>query len=636
MPGWQIGDMATDPVGRRLYVSIHNEVVVFSTETYLIERRVKVGPRARGIALSADGRKLYVALAGGGSIAVVDTTTFNKQVVEIGAELGLPSAWEVLEVRPGVVLVLASCSYSTEVPKRCTSWAVTVDTNNGNTVRRVAGGAPLFAAYPQSRLSRDARYVYIAGDEPGRTAIKLDNTSPDLPVLLQGNHVLYENFELNDSGNWLVTRGGVVRDTQTFAMLRSGWVDGAIGLDPAGRQILQGQGVLVLQDSETLVQKANFRTDCGGAAMIAAAGHDGQWILANGATGFCIFSVDDPATPPGAAAGNRTLPPLPQTQDIPAWESPAGVIYPSDMAVDLPRDRIYVTGGVTAGQTDRWKLTLLGAAQGEFIGDIVMPGEPRTLRLSADGSSLLVGLGDRPVVLVVDPATMVVRSQTDLGALLGGTAVSMLYELTPSRWLASAPHQGGGAPLLPLLEFDPATSGSARVVGDPRGYCGVTPYLSRDRRSLFLNLPGCESSIERRDFLDPALPVVVRSPGYWNMGALYPVESEDGSLLYMMDGYVMRVSTMQQVGKFDVFGRPFLVPNSNQIMFAAGINLSYFDRDTYDRIAIRRGWCPADNYGLFGSLVSSLTVWPDFSWIAALGVGDLRSRTPGGVCFVDP
>jgi DNA-binding beta-propeller fold protein YncE len=631
MPGWYLQDLVADPVSHRLYVSILNEVVVFSTDSYLIERRVKVGPRAMGLALSSTGGKLYVALAGGGSLAVVDTVTFATRVIEVAAELNTPAAWDVLEVRPGVVLVTGACGYSSLPPQQCSPYPVTVDTGNGDAVRRVAGAVPLYSSYPQSRLSRDGSRVYIAGDQPGRLSIELDNTSPDLPILRYGNRELTDQFEVNNSGTMLIRGGGGVVSTGDFSMLRSGWVNGAIGLDLAGSQMLLGQQPQLMLDAETLTLKSSYRADCGAGNKVAAAGHDGQWIIAltSSVSGLCVFSTTAPGVAPGAEQGPRTLPPMPITRNLPTAET---AVRPqiTDMAVDFPRNRIYVTGAASGAN----RLTIIDATTGSITGDVPMPGKPGRLTLSASGATLMIGLLDRAAVLEVDAQTLQVRSETSLAALSGGVSISMVFELTPTRWLASAQHPGGTAPPLPLLEFDPATPGSAHAVGDPRGYCDTTPYLSKDRKSLFLNFPGCDGSIERRDFTNPGLPLLARSTINWGLlGALWPVENEDGSLLYLMDGFVLRASNMTQVGKFDVFGRPFLVPGTNQILFANGLQLRYFDRGTYDRVASLRGYCPADDDLFNGSSVSSATIWPDFSRYAILGFGNARGE-PGGVCFV--
>src|SRR5882724_4856955 len=57
-----------------------NDISVIDTATYKVAATVPVGERPRGIRLSPDGKRLYVALGDEDRIAVVDTTSL--QVIE--------------------------------------------------------------------------------------------------------------------------------------------------------------------------------------------------------------------------------------------------------------------------------------------------------------------------------------------------------------------------------------------------------------------------------------------------------------------------------------------------------------------------------------------------------------------------
>jgi DNA-binding beta-propeller fold protein YncE len=96
--GHGIQDIESDPSRNRVYLSFRNSIVVLSTDTYLVERVVPIGSSPRGIALSRDGLRLYAALANGGSVAILDTQTFQKTTVEVVIDVGTPFVWDVLEV----------------------------------------------------------------------------------------------------------------------------------------------------------------------------------------------------------------------------------------------------------------------------------------------------------------------------------------------------------------------------------------------------------------------------------------------------------------------------------------------------------------------------------------------------------
>jgi YVTN family beta-propeller protein len=67
--------LALSPDGRRLYVATGRggTVEVIDTQTQRVLGSVKVGTRPWGLALTADGRKLYVANGPSNDVSVVDT-----------------------------------------------------------------------------------------------------------------------------------------------------------------------------------------------------------------------------------------------------------------------------------------------------------------------------------------------------------------------------------------------------------------------------------------------------------------------------------------------------------------------------------------------------------------------------------
>ena len=98
-----IEDVVADPAHHRVY-RVANEVVVLSSDTYLIQQQLFIGSLPKGLKLSSDGQKPW-PLGQGGSLVVVDLNTFAFTTIEVATQMGTSYLSDVLEVHPGVVLV---------------------------------------------------------------------------------------------------------------------------------------------------------------------------------------------------------------------------------------------------------------------------------------------------------------------------------------------------------------------------------------------------------------------------------------------------------------------------------------------------------------------------------------------------
>ena len=171
----EAGDLAFDAPRNRLYVSVplDNEVLAISLETLEVVRRVPAGSLPRGIDLSHDGSRLFVAIDDAPAIASVDLETFSITRIEVGELFGGSGSYDVVEGRPGRVFVAASTSSGASVAM--------IKTDEGNEVVRVASDR-LIDCRPTFEKSPDRRSLYLA-QCPG-IVYKLDLEDETAPIVL--------------------------------------------------------------------------------------------------------------------------------------------------------------------------------------------------------------------------------------------------------------------------------------------------------------------------------------------------------------------------------------------------------------------------------------------------------------------
>jgi hypothetical protein len=105
--GSTAADMEYDAARGRVYVSVPalDQVLIISTGSYEISKRVVCGSRPRGLALSSDGRQLFVALNDGPLAALLDLETLTQSIVDVSEGLGDGDAFDIVEARPRHVFV---------------------------------------------------------------------------------------------------------------------------------------------------------------------------------------------------------------------------------------------------------------------------------------------------------------------------------------------------------------------------------------------------------------------------------------------------------------------------------------------------------------------------------------------------
>jgi DNA-binding beta-propeller fold protein YncE len=606
--------MVSDPVRHRMYISVRNEVVVLSTDTYLVQNELFVGSQPAGLALSADDQSLYVALSRGGSIVVVNLNTLQWRTVEVATQLGDYEVNDVTEVLPGVVLVGGRN-------------LITVDTNNADQIKSVAGGLDAGGS-PWFKKSFDNQYVYVS-DRNNERFYKLDNSSADLPVLASSDLWGAGNqFEINKPGNWIIQGGGVIWDSTSFGMLRNGFTDGFIAEQQDYSALMQqaGSGTWSLLDGSSLQETARFLAGCPPVGTtvetIAPVDLRGEWLIQFGSDQLCAISTTAPGTEPGVD-GSRSLTAWPTAASVATLETSVGP-FPSDMVLDLSRDLIYVS--VPQAQ----QLVLVAANEGGLVGTIPLPGQPNSLMLSADGVHLYVGMGDSGTLLSIDLNTSRVVQTVDLGALLGRPAVGSIFEMSTGILIVGGFNDFTVASY--LVQLDLSNTSTAHRIGNSQGYCGGHVLTSPDGHYLYVDGANCSASVEKRDLTSAGLDLIMSGPsdGVQGYSLLSGAVSADGTKLYAVgyDGVVtVDTATMRIIG-WVLAGRPFLTSDSSQVLSVSDDSLSRWDTTTYQELGAVKGNCTSIDYVDYGS--SAYALWPDRSKFAVLSLGS--ASVNGSVC----
>jgi|GEM_PF-3949020 len=181
--GGNAHDMVFDEARQRIYITIPStqEVLVLSTAPFTIEGRIPFATQPRGIDLSHDGSRLFVALNGAGSVGVIDLTNFNVTTIPIGQELGDSRTWDVIEAQPDRLFVSANPSSSGF------AWIVEVRLDANNAATRVASNR-IIRARPVFALAPDRSFLYVGSGFSPNSLYKLDLALEDAPLVLQDRH----------------------------------------------------------------------------------------------------------------------------------------------------------------------------------------------------------------------------------------------------------------------------------------------------------------------------------------------------------------------------------------------------------------------------------------------------------------
>lgn len=150
-------DWVMSPDRRRVYVSVPDtgKVVVIDTASFHVAARVEVGPRPGRLALAPDGSSLWVVLADGQGVAVLETSASPPAVVRIPTGQGRHE------------IALSDDGRHAFVANRGSSTLTVIDA-----VRRQVRGQVALSAPPSAvAFSPLGRAAYVASEEKGTVEI---------------------------------------------------------------------------------------------------------------------------------------------------------------------------------------------------------------------------------------------------------------------------------------------------------------------------------------------------------------------------------------------------------------------------------------------------------------------------------
>jgi DNA-binding beta-propeller fold protein YncE len=575
-PGGAVFDARRD----RVYLAdpFGNRIVVLSAATWLPLETIAVGSTPRGLALASTGDELYVALAQGGAVAIVNLVDRSLRRIELERALGTTEISHVAELRPGKLLVSGG-----------NGTLGTVDLDAVPRARALAAPATLPRA--KFELSADRRAAYaLAEGSTGRIA-RLDLTATEPTVVLARDVVgSAESGALGPLGERLVLGNGTVVDTTGLTLLERGALGGSVGRRADYSRMLLTASPQRLVDAGTLAVLQSFAVSCnaGGQPGVLSIDTRDQWLL-YGAGQQCVFSTAAPAAAPGID-GTRQLPAPPQVLDrsgraiqIASGFSERAV----DHALDDPAGLVYVSLP-TPGQ-----VAVVSIASNTVVTRIAVGAEPGRLLLSADRRWLYVALTGSGELAVVDTASRLVVARIPLGPVLGTNLIRDLVEIRPDVIVAAG--QPADFSAAPLVEANRVAPHSPQRVGRTAGYANAALLVSPDRTRLYVIETTSARIVESRDLGAAGYPVVETSPPRAPISGGPQTSSTDGDRLYV-GGEVLASATLTRLGVV-ASGRPVIPtpgtgPAAGALHIASDGIVNAFDVATFQRLYSLRLTCP--------------------------------------------
>ena len=214
-------DMVLDSTRQQLFVSVpyQNEVVIISTQTQQILKRVLVGSVPQGIDLSHDGTTLYVALNGAGEVALINLQTFNITRINVEAMLGTSLVYDVIEAKPNRVFVSGSPnSYS-----GTSAYIAMIKRDENDAVVRVADNRVIRYA-PWFEASPDTQFLYISERNSSTASLYKMNLSADADSIVledqtSSSQNVLQRLVLSPDGSRIYMQDGRVLDTTIFNLI---------------------------------------------------------------------------------------------------------------------------------------------------------------------------------------------------------------------------------------------------------------------------------------------------------------------------------------------------------------------------------------------------------------------------------
>lgn len=575
------GGAAYDARRNRVYLSdpFNNRVVVLSADTWLPLETIGVGSSPRGLAISSAGDELYVALAQGGAVVVVNLDTRVRRRAELETALDSTEIAQVAELRPGKLLVSAG------------NGAIgTIDLVDALRPRAIAG-LPLL---PRARfeVSADRRFAYaLAEGTTGRIA-KLDLAGTEPAPLFFRDLAGTDSGVLNLAGDRMVLGNGSVVDTGSVTLLERGALGGSAGRTDDRSRILLTAAPLRLLDGATLGLLQSFSGGCSSSAQsgVLALGQRGEWLV-HGPAGQCVFSTTTPATAPGVD-GSRALP-LPPVATNRAGRVIQVATSFAEVAEDLALDD--AAGLVYVSLPAQGQVAVTSLASNTVLARTTTGNEPRRLFLSGDRHWLYVALVDTGELAVIDTTTRLVAARIPLGATLGDNRIGDVVEIRPDVVVVAA-HRADGAASA-LVEANRVAPHAPQRIGASAGYRSASLFVAPDRSRLYVaDNGGAAVTVEARDLGTAGYPVVLTSRPRAPLASRFGALSPDGRRLWI-GGEALATATLTRIGVLAASGWPVQpAPTGGAAVgtfYTADAGFVYgYDVDTFQRTYAVRFQCP--------------------------------------------
>jgi hypothetical protein len=261
-------EVVYDEIRDVYYASIPslNELLTIDADTNRIVKRTVVGPSPRGIDLSTDNSKLYIALWGATAFAIYDlvTGTVSEVLIEL---LGDSRAWDVEETETNRIFISANPGSS--------SFAYVVETildDDANIVsqQRVADGQTIRLT-PTFAVSPDNNFLYVG--EGSNDIYKLDLSQTNVPIVFQNPPTSViggaSKLTIDPVGAYIITNSGQVLNSSTFEQEFSVAGGPAVynvstnNLLVANASTFSSESIeVIIYDSSTYQEVGSFNLDC--------------------------------------------------------------------------------------------------------------------------------------------------------------------------------------------------------------------------------------------------------------------------------------------------------------------------------------------------------------------------------------
>jgi len=624
LPGYSDG-FVLDAQRGLLYVAMpwQRGIAVLDADTgELIDQVLLVG-EPRGLELSTDGDRLYVALASLGSVAAIDLATYDYTLIDLWAELASAAAWDVLQLDDQHLIVSSSLGY-----------LVAVDLDSG-VARRIADDRQLgsevllYRAGPDSAIAMEGTYL--------RDLHRIDVSQPDMPIVAQSDpdQPVRSQIAVSPDGAKVYAGHLVLRssDLSVVGQLPS---SGRPVLSPDGSRLIQldSNRLVVVSDAQASRQLAGFASACDlGALPMTAIDPTGTWLYGVSATSACVDRLTDDG---GSLAGEVTSAdselPLSGARvcAVPAvrGETRCSVANASGQYVlDSLRPGSYRVQFAAAGYVSRcfgqlgcgfdatvevgsvalteidgrldpapagaaWgvapqlpgdghdlvldetrglayvsipsagSVALVDTSTGRVADEVLVTGSPRGMALSADGRELYVALWGTGAVGVVDLHSRQSHLAYVDYAFANSDRIWDVLEIESGRVLVSTDPQRNSSARLVVL--DAATGQTMPVEG---GWTlQAPPVFERVSDDAVLVAANSMPELLRIDVTQPE--VAVDHVGPLRVSNLTPnpfAVAPDGELAYL-SSHVVRTSDLQRIADLPFFGHPAITPDGKRLV----------------------------------------------------------------------